>query len=213
MPIQNYSVLKGDPVSGQLVSGNSPHYQITLNLADGSQAIVAVNVQSVDGSEVLYVINRAFVPPNPAGLAALPMGFTQLPSAPGGLAVDFLRSSVNGARIVTRNSMALLPKSTPAGHPGNGLNNAVIDLFNQTVADPEGTVYAFGSAYADPGATPGIHDIHMNQGNPVRNHGGDNGIWQDGTLWVSLPGSSAWVAVFIAFQTQSFATDAQGNPA
>ena len=32
------------------------------------------------------------------------------------------------------------------------------------------------------GKVDGIHDIHMNQGNPKNNHGGDNGVWQDGAL-------------------------------
>ena len=35
MPIQNYSLLKGDPTSGKVVSGNSPHYQIQVQTADG----------------------------------------------------------------------------------------------------------------------------------------------------------------------------------
>jgi uncharacterized protein YukJ len=212
MPIPQYSVLKGDPISGKLVSGRSPHYQILLKLDAGTEATVAVNVQSDDGSEVLYAIRDGFVPPDPSGLESLPSHFTALASRPGGLAVDFVRSAVNGTPLVTRNAMTLLPKSTPAGHPENALNNAVVDLLNQTVADPNGTIYAFGSAYADPGGVQGIHDIHMNQGNPVKNHGSENGIWQDGALWISLPGTATWVALFIAFQTQSFTTDSNGNP-
>ena len=52
----------------------------------------------------------------------------------------------------------------------------------------------------------------MNQGNPLDNHGQDNGIWQDGALFVNLPAQHTWIAVFIAFQTQSWQTDDQGNP-
>ena len=73
MPITNYSVLAGDPVSGKVVTGSSTHYQITMN-ATGGPFTVAVNIQSVDGSEVLYAIEEGFTPPDLAGLLALPMG-------------------------------------------------------------------------------------------------------------------------------------------
>ena len=67
MPIQSYSVLAGDPVGGKVVSGASAHYQITMN-AKGGPFTVAVNIQSVDGSEVLYAIEENFTPPDLAGL-------------------------------------------------------------------------------------------------------------------------------------------------
>ncbi len=214
MPVPNYSVLKGDPVSGKIVSGNSPHYQIQVNTASGSFT-VAVNIQSVDGSEVLYVIDNNFTAPNPAGLLALPTGLTPLPSTPGSpnpLALDFVRSKVNGQPMVQLNTMTLLPETTPAGDSKNTLNNAVVALLNQAIADKDGTIYAFGSSYADPGGVQGIHDIHMNQGNPG-SFEKDNGVWQDGGIFIDLPASGTWTAVFIAFQTESWNTDNQtGDP-
>jgi len=94
----------------------------------------------------------------------------------------------------------------------SALQNAVVTLLNMTIADKDGTIYAFGSAYADSGRVDGIHDIHMNQGNPVNNHGGDNGVWQDGALLIHLPSKGTWTAVFLAFQTESWTTDSAGNP-
>jgi uncharacterized protein YukJ len=223
MPITNYSVLAGDPVSGKVVSGASAHYQITMN-ALGGPFTVAVNIQSVDGSEVLYAIEENFTPPDLAGLTALPMGMTALKSAPGGLALDFVRSTVNGTPMITKAQMAPLPKpgGTNQGLSAEAkaiqsakalaLQNAVITLLNMTIADKDGVIYAFGSAFSDAGKVDGIHDIHMNQGNPLNNHGGDNGIWQDGALLISLPSKGTWTAVFIAFQTQSWTTDSSGNP-
>jgi uncharacterized protein YukJ len=211
MPIPNYSVLKGDPSAGQVVSGSSVHYQITVQ-GNGGPFTVAVNIQSVDGSEVLYVIDPAFTPPSAAGLLALRTGMTALPSAPGGLALDFVRQAVQGAPMVERAAMTLLPIRFPAGHRHNNLQNAVVDLLNRAIADQEGTIYAFGSAFADSGKIDGIHDIHMNQGNPIGNHNQDNGIWQDGALLVNLPSENTWIAVFIAFQTQVWTTDNNGNP-
>ena len=222
MPITNYSVLAGDPVSGKVVTGSSTHYQITMN-APGGPFTVAVNIQSVDGSEVLYAIEEGFTPPDEAGLLALPMGMTSLKSAPGGLALDFVRSQINGKPMITQQQMTLLPQVQAKGlneqermlnrARAGALQNAVVTLLNMTIADKDGVIYAFGSAYADGGEVDGIHDIHMNQGNPAKGgHSGDNGAWQDGALFIHLPSKGTWTAVFIAFQTESWNTDANGNP-
>ena len=220
MPIKNYSVLAGNPVAGKVVKGASTHYQITIN-ATGGPFTVAVNIQSQDGSEVLYAIEEGFTPPDEAALVALPMGMTTLKSAPGGLALDYVRSEVDGRPMITRERMTLLPQMLSKGSEQErmlnraraaALQNAVVTLLNMTIADKDGVIYAFGSAFADKGRVDGIHDIHMNQGNPVNNHGGDNGVWQDGALLIHLPSKGTWTAVFIAFQTESWTTDASGNP-
>ena len=223
MPITNYSVLAGKPTAGKVVSGASAHYQITMQ-ATGGPFTVAVNIQSVDGSEVLYAIVEDFTPPDLAELTALPMGMTALKSEPGGLALDFVRSTVSGAPMITKAQMTLLPESDAQAKTASAqdqmiqkaraaaLQNAVVTLLNMTIADEDGVIYAFGSAYADSGEVDGIHDIHMNQGNPKNNHGGDNSVWQDGALLISLPSKKTWTAVFIAFQTESWTTDAAGNP-
>jgi len=176
----------------------------------------------VDGSEVLYAIEEGFTPPDEAGLLALPMGMTALKSEPGGLALDFVRSEIGGKPMITKEQMTLLPQVQSKGLSeeermlsrarAGALQNAVVTLLNMTIADKDGVIYAFGSAYADSGKVDGIHDIHMNQGNPVKNHGGDNGVWQDGALLIHLPSKETWTAVFIAFQTESWNTDASGNP-
>ncbi len=221
MPITNYSVLAGKPVSGKVVTGSSTHYQMTVQ-ANGGPFTVAVNIQSVDGSEVLYAIAENFAPPNPAALQALATGMTALASVPGGLALDFVREQVNGTPLITRQQMTLLPQFRPKGLSeedrvlsrarASALQNAVVTLLNMTIADNDGMIYAFGSSYADSGKVDGIHDIHMNQGNPANNHGNDNGIWQDGAIFIHLPSKNTWTAIFIAFQTESWSTDDSGNP-
>jgi uncharacterized protein YukJ len=227
MPITNYSVLAGRPTAGRVVSGSSAHYQITMQ-ATGGPFTVAVNIQSVDGSEVLYAIEEEFTPPDLKGLQTLPMGMTALMSEPGGLALDFVRSTVNGQPMVTKAQMTLLPKTNAKAKGASAeeemiqrarakaLENAVVTLLNMTVADKDGVIYAFGSAFSDKGKVDGIHDIHMNQGNPVggKNGGfsGDNGVWQDGALFINLPSKGTWTAIFIAFQTESWTTDSAGNP-
>lgn len=205
MPIVNYSVLKGDPQPGQ-VSGAHPHFRIPVQTAAGSFTI-DVNVQSFDGSEVLYRIVQPFTPPNAASLLGLPDGVTKLPSQPGRLALDYVRETIGGQPMVARSSMTLLPIGNQTG-----LQDQVATVVNQAIQDDGGIVYAFGSSFADPGGAAGIHDIHMNQGNPLNNFGQDNGIWQDGALFLYLPSQDQWIAVFIAFQTESWQTDGQGNP-
>jgi uncharacterized protein YukJ len=224
MPIANYSVLAGKPTAGKVVSGASAHYQITIQAA-GGPFTAAVNIQSVDGSEVLYAIEEGFAPPDLAGLTALPMRMTKLTSEAGGLALDYVRSTVGGAPMITKAQMTLLPQLKVKAKDGSAeeqaiqrarakaLENAVVTLLNMTIADKDGVIYAFGSAYADSGKVDGIHDIHMNQGNPVGGgFSGDNGVWQDGALLIHLPSKATWTAVFIAFQTESWTTDSAGNP-
>ena len=223
MPVPSYSILKGRPTAGKVVGGASTHYQITLE-ATGGPFTVAVNIQSVGGSEVLYAIEQNFTPP--ASLAAVASGVAKLPSKPGGLALDFVREMIAGKPMIQRSQMALLPIGGSVAQfmaevekndrmherAAHVLSNAVVALLNQAVADPGALVYAFGSAFSDRGVVDGIHNIHMNQGNPVNNHGKENGIWQDGALFVYLSTTKSYTAVFIAFQTESWHTDDHGNP-
>ncbi len=206
MPIRDYSVLKGRPVSGGLVSPashghhppNPPHYKIRVQA--GTQSMeVAVNVESRDRSQVLYHIDFAFQPANPQALADLDPGLTAIADGLGSLALDFLRQ-----RLCPREQMQLLP--LPDRHGSSQLLGAIQSVADSAHRDPAALVYAFGSAYPD-----GIHDIHMNQGNPHGYHDEDNGAWQDGAVLLQLPGQQRWIGIFLAFQTQSWTTDAAGN--
>ena len=73
-------------------------------------------------------------------------------------------------------------------------------------------VYVFGAPYSNPNPYPGMHDIHMNQGDPIDSqfHSLD-GIWQDGCVIVD--GSDGKLAgYFSKFATQSLTTDSNGWP-
>lgn len=216
MPIQSYSILKGTPAAGRVVAGTSAHYQISVQVEETTYT-AAVNIQSMDGSEVLYAIVQPFTPPDQGALAALSAGVTPVASETGGLALDYVRQEINGKPMITRQQMALLPKPSEDQIAARALENAVVALLDEAVADPGAAVYATGSAFAVNGVTDGIHDLHMNQGNPTAGgHSGDNGVWQDGAVFLNLPGrgsgATGWVAIFIAFQTEVWTTDAAGNP-
>lgn len=202
MPIQNYSVVKGDPQPGK-VKGFHPHFRIPVD-TDGGATTVDVNVQSFDGSEVLYAIVDNFTPPNPEALLALPNGVNR----PDGIALDYVRTTVNGAPMITRDAMSLLPTGNK-----QDLHDAVVTAVNAAIQDENGVIYAFGSFFQDSDGTTGCHDIHMNQGNPLNSHGADNGVSQDGALFLFLPATNKWIAIFLAFQTQTWNTDDRGNPA
>jgi uncharacterized protein YukJ len=212
MPIQNYSVLKGRPQHGQVVfdhNGKNPHYRIFMT-TDAGNMQADVNIESSDGSQVLYLILEPFTPPNTGALGALSTGLTALNNISGTLALDYVREKIGNLPMVDRINMTKLP--IPTTRPQDQLKNAVITLLNKGVADKNGLFYAFGSAFGDPNGTTGIHDIHMNQGNPAGSFEADNGVWQDGALFLNLPSTKQWTALFIAFQTQSWKTDNHGNP-
>ncbi len=215
MPVHQYSVLKGTPLSGSISANSRPHYLIELE-ANGTQFQIAVNVESDTGvgssAEVLYRLDESWTPPDQATLEALPTGLTVLAGKDGNPAIDYLRSRASGEPLVTRAAMTTLP--LPGKTNAENLQNAVIQYLNQAIADKNGTIYAFGAQYT---TGNGIHDIHMNQGNPKADHSGDNGIWQDGLLVFSMPGfgmgsgTAQWVAIFLAFQEQVWSTDESGN--
>ena len=207
MPINKYSVLKATPRSGALSDDSKPHYLISAG-AGGTTWQIAVNVESDNGAEVLYRLDENFTPPDPDALETLATGTTSLAGLDAPPAIDYVRSTVNSSPLITREQMTPLP--LPGKEGSENLKNAVIQFLNNAVADPSATVYAFGSLYND--GTNGIHDIHMNQGNPPNDHESDNGIWQDGLLIFSMPGSATYSAVFIAFQDESWDTDENGNP-
>ena len=209
MPVNQYSVLKGTPISGALNAASRPHYLIEVDVG-GAGWQIAVNVESDTGSgtsaEVLYKLDENWTAPDPSALAALPSGVTSLAGVDANPAIDYLRSRVNGLPLITRDQLTALP--LPGREASINLQNAVIQSLNEAIADPQGTVYAFGALYT---TGQGIHDIHMNQGNPARDHSGDNGIWQDGLLVFQMPSAPKWVAVYVAFQEQVWNTDGSGN--
>jgi uncharacterized protein YukJ len=209
LPITHYGVLKGQAVDIHLERGaETPHYQIHV-LAQGTNYRCAVNVQSGDRSSLLFVAEDQFIHPLTAELARLPAGFQQLPSGPGGLALDYIRGNLLDPR-----DMKVAPPNVSG--PDNDLNDFVDHYVARAVADQTAEVYAFGQRWGPEPQTPdkiftfrpgnGVHNMHMNQGNDAA-HRGEDGVWQDGGLLIHFPTQSRWVAIFLAFQSQAWHTD------
>ena len=206
MPLNQYGVLKGQATDFRLGVGSSPHYQIRIN--DGQTDYrVAVNVKSAAfPSELLYYVADDFHHPVLDALVPLAPGFHALTSVPSGGGLDLIRGNLLDVRL-----MQPLPDNV-AG-PNNDLNELIDGYVQRALAEEEAFVYAFGQRWgpetqADryfsfkPGN--GIHDIHMNQGN-LDHRRNDDGVWQDGGMLFQF--STHWVALFLAFQSQSFHTD------
>jgi uncharacterized protein YukJ len=210
MPLQKgYACLKGRPIGNRIATSRKPHYQVHIS-ANGVHYRIAINVQSNDGSEVQYLVRSRFLHPLTDALSPLAQGRIAVASQPGGIALDFIRGNLGQPW-----EFVPLPMST-AG-PDNDLNEKLDSYVQRAMSDEAAMVYAFGEPWgpeedkADDyfGFLPGdgIHDIHMNQGNPPGRFARDNGPWQDGGLIFEFPNETQWVAVFLKFQSQAWHSD------
>jgi len=148
------------------------------------------------------------------GLKALKLGYQKVASKPGGLALDYVRGG-----LFDPATMKVVPPDAP------GVDNDLKDLleaaFMRAMEQGGATVYAIGEKWG-PEATRkdkyfqfkpgnGMHDIHMNQGNGEAKYSKYNGVWQDGAVVIEHE-DGKWLGIFLAFQSQTFDTDEQGNP-
>jgi uncharacterized protein YukJ len=216
MPLDGYGVLAARALATEREDGtDTPHYQLHLVDDAGEHWRIAVNVESQQApSELLYLVDDDLRHPVTALLEPLASGWHELAPGTDGPHLDFVRGN-----LFDRARMRLLPPAL-AG-PDNDLADLLDGWTARATGDGSVTVYAFGQRFgpeagvADKvfGFTPanGVHDIHMNQGNAGR-FASDNGVRQDGGLLVHFPQQSRWVAIFLAFQSQSWHTDdATGN--
>jgi uncharacterized protein YukJ len=211
---RTYGVLVGTIHDGREdPPGHSPHYEIWVQ-ADTDYRI-AVNVRSVDGSDVLAHYDPAFTNPTKrdlASLAAGKKGFTALPTGPSGAGLDYLRDELFPIDV-----MALIPPGVQA-ITAVTLGNLLDAQIKRAKADQSAVVIAFGEFFRDPGRDStfgfspelGVHDIHMMQGNSG-SFADDNRVNGDGALFIRFADGET-VALFVRFITQSTTTDDRGNP-
>lgn len=215
MALKKYGVLKGRPI-GRLRDADDDHYQILVT--DGkTQHRIAVNVKSSAPnapSDLLFQAVEELPTSLVKALRALKSGYSAVKSKPGGIAQDYVRGGIADPAKM---------KPVPPNKPGvkNDLKDTLEDQLKAAMDDDNAVVYAFGEKWGPekkkkdqyfhfkPGN--GIHDIHMNQGNSGK-WKKDNGTYQDGCLMIEYSGNK-WFAVYLTFQSQTFSTDAKGNPA
>ncbi len=216
---RTYGVLVGTIQDGEEnQKGNSPHYEIWVKAGEGDDRKdyrVAVNVESVDGSEVLAYYDPKYQSPNVAKLdldklATGSSGFTKLTVDAGGNGLDYLQD-----RLFDLQKMGPLP---PDG-PGMTLSNLLDGQIERAKADTGTVVIAFGEFFHDNNPDPtfhfpyelGVHDIHLMQGNTGR-FASDNRSNGDGALFIRFSDGET-VALFVRFNSQVIATDNTENPA
>jgi uncharacterized protein YukJ len=205
--VRNYGVLKGRVV-GRVMERDydTPHYQIHLH-ANETDYRVAVNIRSHNRStpELLFYVAENFAHIVTEPLPRLPEGFHRLRSSPGSPALDYVRDN-----LFDRRKMVLIPHDVPGRD--NDLNEKLEMYIRRAEESETAYVYAFGSRWGPERRTPdkifgfrpgnGVHNIHMNQGNPRGQHGHDNGIYQDGGILIHFPETNRWIGIFLAFQSQ-----------
>ncbi len=193
---------------------STPHLQIRV-VDDHQQAWrVATNVLSGDQSRVVFHrVDPLQSHPIGAALTDIAPGFTLLPP---------LARSASTALDYFRAPLFDWPTGVAVPSTGPGADDDLQDVLTtylRQLRDQNGELFAFGAKFPEPGQSPnprpidlefntlqGIHDIHMNQGNP--NPGPfakDNGVFQDGGLIIAFP--SRLVGLFLRFQTQWLPTD------
>src|SRR6185369_4176056 len=201
MPVPGYGVLIGGVSDRRLATPKKNHYEVRVEAA-GESYRLAVNVQSGDGSEVLYRVDETFTHPMTAALAAMTDGHHTVASKPGGVALDFVRGNLG----IKRADFVPLPLTLPGDD--NDLNDKIDHYVMRAMSESGARVYAFGSFFKNPGVKDtyfdfkpgqGIHDIHFNQGNSAQ-FKNDDGIWQDGAMLFHFAKDNRWVAIFLGFQ-------------
>jgi uncharacterized protein YukJ len=210
----HYGVLRAKPDRFKREDGGgTPHLQVRVLDGTGQPWRIAVNVQSGDGSDVVYwVVDPVVGHPILGSLAALPAGFSaQGPSA--GRALDYVKAPLFDWALGR-----ILPPTGSAS--GDDLQD-LLSLYLDQCKTAGGEVFAFGAKFDQNLHKPidvefgntdglhGIHDIHLNQGN-VGQHAGDNAAFHDGGILLSFP--DRVVGLFLGFQTQKIPTDASGKP-
>lgn len=215
MPLKSYSVLKCKILEGKEGEKQSPHFQIHGMDQSNIHYRIAVNIRSqITPSDLLYYCKENFDHPIIRKISTLADGMTSLAGVNQFPALDFLRGN-----LFEPDKMQILPAEVPG--PDNDLNEKIAKYVRWAITMNDAELYAFGAAWGpeekidsyfgfEPGR--GIHDIHMNQGNSGK-WAADNGSWQDGGLFFHFPATQKWVAIFLAFQSQSFITDkVSGEP-
>jgi uncharacterized protein YukJ len=159
MPLSRYGVLKGRVTQQLAGQGNAPHHQLRLIDAVADYR-AAINVRSaLAPSELMFAIIDDLQHPLTEPLQRLPMGFTELEPRPGGMALDYIRGNLLGAR-----RLKVLPYAEVG--PANDLYDQLDALVQRVMGDggasnvrvrravvggaPEGQVHGVLSRGGDP---------------------------------------------------------------
>jgi hypothetical protein len=216
MPLPDYGVLVGtldhfvreSPTNYGTYYHGKLYVQTPNGLYEG-----AVDVATPSGIKVQYrslasIDRNLFVP------ASFTPGWHQLSRDPTSGALDYIRAPLLHPRIGCLTVMfswllellARIFNSMLERWTDSTGDNALNEL--EQALSGSSRVYVFGAPYTN---GLGVHDIHMNQGDPPGIHQHDDGIWQDGGTVIEYP-DGRLAAFLTKFATQSLTTDDHGLP-
>jgi uncharacterized protein YukJ len=207
MALSKYHLFIGRYDRG-FMAPDANHFEIKLNTQPEFYRI-AVNVRSQDGSMLMTYVNENFQHEICGRLLeAFPTN--------GNFDInDTAKRKQFGLDLLRRNMIGDFNLMIPLPNNAPGLDNDLEDkltlALNKSKADPNSRIFAFGvqwpstnnnDRYFPEIKDQGLHDIHMNQGNPRGSHEQDNGVYQDGGLLIYYPSLNRWTALLLAFKSQ-----------
>lgn len=214
MSLPNYGVLAGTFNSFHKESpddfGKWYHGFVYVN-ANNKVFECAVDVNSPTG-EFEYMMLGGLEKSMFTNISSLSNGYHELPRNNASGAIDYIRSPfVNQAKgclaLILAFFNGIFHTNKKVWTKNNG--DEALDKLHNMVAGSQ-RIYVFGAPYTYGG--DGVHDIHMNQGDPPGPFYAANGIWQDGCIIVEKPGEEKLSGYFGKFVSQSLNTDNNGNP-
>jgi hypothetical protein len=153
----------------------------------------AVDVKGLT-APVQYVLVEDISVTDFANIASLPDGYHDLAKTPASGAVDYVRGKV------------IVPRGKWITATGPEADDALRALVSDTQR-----IFVFGEPFHNVDGENGMHNVHMNQGDPPGQFRSDDGIWQDGAT-IILTSDGKLRAFMNKFTTQSLKTDENGLP-
>jgi Uncharacterized conserved protein (DUF2278) len=211
MPVQDYGVVIGqfDHFDRDDANhfGSFFHGHIFVRVGSGAQTVLyncAVDVKFPTGM-VEYLEPSRLDATRFANVPALADGFHSLASTPSSGALDYVRNPLISRPLGSNNQV----------WKQNVGMSALMDL--EAFLGPDGgirRIYVFGAHFLNSAQNPpqGMHDVHMNQGDPPGSFQHLDGIWQDGGVVVEQSGGNL-AGFFVKFVSQTLKTNEQGLPA
>jgi uncharacterized protein YukJ len=212
-PLASYGILKGELFTPQeqTYQGNWFHGIFYLTVPNASVPRRCVtDFSSATKDLIQYKIYDNLQNDLFSSILALPDGYTPLAATDDSGALDYVRSPIFGA------------SPTEGWVLSDG--EVAVQALQQSLSSAPMRLYVFGETFTDETAVTqdgvqskdGMHNVHMNQGDPAGSsdgidHQADDGIWQDGaTVFENADGTlTAFCSKFVP---QTFATNDQGLP-
>ena len=221
----NYQVLRGKVRAYAPAQPlDNPHLWVLLDAGD-KQWFATINVRSSKDtpdeafgkSYLYYLVDADFSHPIVPSILARPVGLSPVDRSYAGGAIDFQRGN-----LFNPNDMRVLPPEGPGDdglvHRLGGLLELAklqnCDVFFYGNAFPKNNPNQTDAAFGYTPDTPfGLDNVHMAQGDPrevnIQLH--ENGVWHDGACFIWDPNSKRMTAIFLAFQTQGWHTNDNGD--